>query len=373
MSAFEGQLHGEGQPGGGTPTRAEFIGGSLVVAATAARVPASRITVTPGGFNQDEVVLSWADGPREWALMVMAPDAKRALVAQAPQELSPQLRQWQRSVSFTRNFWLTVATGSGIATLALGIGIWQYDAVVAWTAAHLSAENERRLGRSVMNGVRREGHLVESGLALDTVRDIGARLTKDSTRKYEWYLKDDPSINAFALPGGFVVVHTGLVHAVGSADELAGVLAHEVQHVEQRHALQALLYQLGWASVLTAVLGDPGTATTLALLQVGNLKFSRDLETQADTLGVEALRRAGIPPESMAAFFRRMKEGTGGGAPPAWLSTHPDTGDRITAIEAMAAAPCFSCVPLSNDMAAVRESLYADGLMRRPAKKAPSP
>lgn len=366
--SFTGRLHGPGQPDGGAPAHAAFAGSALQVGAAPA-VPASRVRVEAGGFNHDDVVLSWTADGAEFAFMVQDAAAKRALVSSAPPELAPQLRRWQSGVRSTNRFWLAVAAFSGLAALALGIGLWRYDAVVAWTASHLSLENERRLGQGVMDGVRRQGKLVDESKALDTIREIGGRLTAGSPYPYEWHLVDDPSINAFAIPGGFVVVHTGLVHAAGSADELAGVLAHEVQHVEQRHALQALLYQLGWAALLTVALGDPSTATTLVLLQVGNLKFSRDLEAQADALGVETLRRAGIPPEGMARFFKTMQE-SGSGAPPAWLSTHPDTADRVAAVEgALAAAPCAACAPLAVDWPAVKESLYADGLIRRPADK----
>lgn len=365
MTAFAGRLHGPGHPDSGTATTAAFAGSVLQVAG-APPVPAAQVRVEAGGFNQEDVVLAWTAGGAEYALFIQDPAAKQSAVASAPPELAPRLKRWQRGVRATNNFWLGVAALSGTAALALGIGIWRYDEVVAWTASHLSMENERRLGQGVMDGIKRQGKLVDQGKALDAIREVGGKLTAGSRYKYEWHLVDDPSINAFAVPGGFVVVHTGLVNSAGSAEELAGVLAHEVQHVEQRHALQALLYQLGWAALLTVVLGDPSAATTIVLLQVGNLKFSRDLEAQADALGIETLRKAGIPPEGMAQFFRKMQE-TGGGAPPAWLSTHPDTADRVAAVDAaLAAAPCPACAPLPLDWAAVKESLYTDGLIRRP-------
>lgn len=369
MSSFEGRLHGTDLPDGGLPTRARFAANVLLVDAGARAVDTARIGVEAAGFNQEDVVLSWDEATGRFALMIDAPAAKAALIAAAPDALARHLRRWHRGVSFTSHFWRAAAALAATGTVVLALGIWQYDAVVAWTAAQMSPENERRLGRSVMDGVRREGHLVETGVALDTIRAIGGQVTRNSTRKYEWYLKDDPSVNAFAVPGGFVVVHAGLVHAADSADELAAVLAHEVQHVEQRHTLQALLYQLGWATALTVVLGDPSTLTTLLLLQVGNLKFSRDLEAAADAGGVEALRQAGVPPGAMADFFRKLAAGAADA--PAWLSTHPATTERIAAVEAaIAAAPCAECRPSTSDWAAVRESLYAEGLIRRPAAPA---
>jgi Zn-dependent protease with chaperone function len=365
--SFNGQLHGPGRPDAGAPVRAEFVGGKLRIDGDYGVEP-SRIRIEAGGFNQDDVVLNWQDAAGEFALMVIDAQAKQVLVATAPPALAPQLRRWTRSVNFTRRFWRTAFTVTAVVAVALGLGLWQYDQVIEWTANHVSPENERRLGRSVMDGVRREGKLVEESKALDAIREIGGRLTRDSTRKYEWHLKDDPSVNAFAVPGGFVVVHAGLVHAAETPEELAGVLAHEIEHVERRHTLQLMLYQLGWATILAVALGDPTAVTTLLLLQVGNLKFSRDLEAQADTGGLETLRKAGVAPDGMASFFKKLAAEGGGG--PSWISTHPSTGDRVATIEAeLKARPCTECQPLAMDWKAVRESLYADDLIRRPARK----
>ena len=366
--AFHGQLHGPGQPDAGAPVRAEFVGGALRIDGSYGIEPA-RITVEAGGFNQDDVVLQWQGDAGALALMVTDAQAKQVLLASAPPLLAPQLRRWRRDVSFTRNLWRTLIVAGSVATLAIALGLWQYDEVVKWVAHSMSPENERRLGQGMVSGLKRQGHLVEQGKAVDVVRELGGRLTQGSTRKYEWYVVDDPSVNAFAIPGGFIVVNAGLVHEADSADELAGVLAHEIQHVEQRHSLQILLYQLGWATLLAAVLGDPSTITALLLLEVGNLSFSRELEAAADAGGLETLRQAGIAPEGMATFFRKLAADGDAGAPD-WLSTHPSTQDRIATIEAaLKAQPCPACKTVPMDWAAVRESLYAEDLMRRPAKK----
>jgi Zn-dependent protease with chaperone function len=364
IQAFNGQLHGPGHPGAGTPTRAEFVGATLMIAGHG--IDAARITVEAGGFNQEDVVMTW-DGPEgPCALMVSAPEAKRALLASAPAALAPALHRWHRSAGFSNAFWKTAIALTAGSAIALVLMIWQFDVVAAWAAGRVSPENERRLGQSVMEGMHREGRLIEESLALDAIRDIGGRLAADSTRKYEWYLKDDPSINAFAAPGGFIVVHTGLINAIDTPDELAGVLAHEIQHVEQRHALQLLIYNLGWATALGVLLGDPSTLTTIVLLQAGSLTFNREFESQADAEGLETLRKAGVPPESLAAFFKKMLEKDRASSLD-WLSTHPSTEARVAKIEAtLKDKPCAECKPIALDWAAVRESLYADKLIRRP-------
>ena len=149
-----------------------------------------------------------------------------------------------------------------------------------------------------------------------------------------------------------------------SPDELAAVLAHEVQHIEQRHSLQQILHQLGWATLLAIVIGDPGTITSIILLQLGNTAFNRELETHADLGGVAAMKAAGVPPEAMVSFFKTLHERKSD--IPAFLSTHPATDERIKAIEAnIAMTPCAACSPLAYDWNAVRESLVTDGLIKR--------
>ena len=366
---FAGRLHGPGHPDTGTPARGEFVGGKLRIDGSYGVDP-SRITVEAGGFNQDDVVLNWSDEAGPFALMVTEPAAKQALLAGAPAALAPQLKRWNRGVSFTRNFWRTAFTVAAAAAVVIALGLWQHDQVVKWAAANVSPESERRLGQNALDGIKREGRIVEQGKAFDAIREIGARLTQESTRKYEWYLKDDPSVNAFALPGGFIVVHAGLVHSAESADELAGVLAHEIEHIEQRHTMQLLIYQLGWATLLAVAAGDLSTLSTVLLLQFGNLKFSRDLEAQADSGGLETLRKSGVSPDGMVSFFKKLAKDAGGA--PAWMSTHPSTSERVEVLEAaIREKPCAECKPYAMDWAAVHESLYADELIRRPPRKKP--
>lgn len=371
MTQFIGQLYGPGHPGAGTPARAEFVGGRLMVEGRG--IEAARITVEAGGFNQDDVSLTWQEPDGARALLVASPEAKQALLATAPEPLAPGLRRWRRSVGFTRTIWRVTIAATSIAAVVLVLGVWQFDLVAHWAAHRVSPENERRLGQTIVDGLSREGRLVEQSKALDAIRQVGGLLTKDATREYQWYLKDDPSANAFAVPGGFIVVHTGLLNSIDSADQLAGVLAHEIEHVEERHSLQLMIYQLGWATALGVLLGDPSTLTSMVLLQAGSLTFNRDFESQADAGGIERLRKAGVPPESLASFFRKMSEERSA-SPIAWISTHPSDADRIAAIEAaIKDKACTECKPIALDWAAVRESLYADKLIRRPAAKKKKP
>ncbi len=129
-----------------------------------------------------------------------------------------------------------------------------------------------------------------------------------------------------------------MIEAAGSADELAGVLAHEVQHVEHRHTLQQMISSAGWAAMLAVVLGDVSAITAIVLHQLGNLRNSRKLEAQADVEGMKALAKAGIPLDGMPSLFRRLQaeQRKKGGEGPALLSSHPATEERIADLEQLA-------------------------------------
>ena len=178
--------------------------------------------------------------------------------------------------------------------------------------------------------------LRQSGLDAAAVKEIGSRLTKGSKYTYQWYIAEDAAINAFAIPGGYVVVNTGLIQAADSAEEVAGVLAHEVQHVELRHTLKNLVHSLGLRAALALALGDiSGGALGDVAATLSELKFSRDLESEADQRGLAALRQASIAPQGMVTFFSKLHKQEKGAAPPALLSTHPASDNRMRTLQDM--------------------------------------
>ncbi len=164
--------------------------------------------------------------------------------------------------------------------------------------------------------------------------------------KYNLTVVEDPAVNAFSLPGGYVFVNTGLLDFTRNDDELAGVLAHELAHVECRHSMKAILRSVGMTAVVAA-LGTGGANSfnheaitrmagfSILLLQLG---YSRDAEYQADKLGVHIMRQAGFSKDRYLAFWHRDQrlEGAGkNGQFFEFFSTHPATSDRIKRIESM--------------------------------------
>ncbi len=173
---------------------------------------------------------------------------------------------------------------------------------------------------------------------------MGQRLAKHSAARefpYSFTLINEPSINAFALPGGPIFIHSGLITAAETEGQLVGVLAHEIAHVALRHgtsqATKASLLQLP-AVLAGAALGDQGAAAQAAQLGIGFglnaviLKYSRGAEKQADALGARIMSDSGYNPLGMADFFERL-QAEGGARAPAFLSSHPNPGNRSQLVQ----------------------------------------
>jgi predicted Zn-dependent protease len=216
--------------------------------------------------------------------------------------------------------------------------------------AILSINDEARIGRSIMRDIRNSGQVVEDPLVNEYINEVGNRVaaqTNDGDHDFTFFVVDDERINAFALPGGYIGVHTGLLEASRSEDELAGVLAHEVAHVTQRHIARAIHASSRQSLLSTAIMlgamiagaagagGDvmqAGMAVAQGTAAQSQINFTRSNEHEADRIGIAALADAGFDPYGMASFFDVMSR-QNSRAPdersPAFLMTHPVTSSRI--------------------------------------------
>lgn len=356
MQFFKATLYGPEFPLTGITVTACFSGHTLLFNEHRISVDIANLAVSVGSFEHDELYLIWQDSAEaRWAIKPLSTDDIALAIASAPVEFQPQLAIWFKRKRHTRWVWGSITALTTAFLLSVTLIWWQYDQVVSWAADHVSIANEVRLGNSLLAQIKSEGDLIEKGKAVKTIQDIGKRLSQGSRYHYQWLIKKDKTINAFALPGGVVIVHTGLLAKADNANELAAVLAHEIQHVEQRHSLKNMIHSLGWAAVLMTVLGDVNTATAVIIHQVGSMYFSRDIEDEADRLGYQALVRAKITPDGMVSFFQKMAKQPGADLP-AWVSSHPATSDRIQTIQTMLREqPCPDCKPLQLDWKKVRE------------------
>jgi len=210
----------------------------------------------------------------------------------------------------------------------------------------LSVSDEIAMGRDAQLQVRKSVPAV-SDLALNAfVTQVGKQLAAQARGPrypYSFSIANYRELNAFALPGGPVWINRGIMHAAATEAQLAGVLAHEIAHIAQRHAADQITKQLvanGFLGLLGAVLGnDPGAARTAqagARLLAGSymLKFTREDEREADAIGSQIMRRAGWDPRGMAEFMEtlRREQGRDPGSVEIFLSSHPAPGERAEAL-----------------------------------------
>ena len=359
--SFEICLHGPELPRAGQRCQAYFDNNTLVIECEPLlRVNAAALTVSAGGFDDNALFLNWSAEDLRYAAVVDTSAARHTLLATAPAALRAQLAPAARSVDYQHFKWRAVLVTLAVFTLLVTLVLWKNEAATTWLADQISIETEERLGKTLLSDLLASGELHKDGRTVDVIKVIGERLTKGSKYHYEWYLKDDDSVNAFAVPGGRVIVHTGLINQAASAEELAGVLAHEVQHIELRHSLRQMIHTAGWAAVLTVVLGDVSAITGVLAHQLGNLQYSRTLESEADLAGLHAMARAGIPLSGMRQFFARMQateKENGAGIDISLLSSHPATRERLSEIERSAKKIPCTCAPLKIDWSAVKAAM----------------
>jgi predicted Zn-dependent protease len=214
----------------------------------------------------------------------------------------------------------------------------------------LSRDRELQIGRAIYKSLRDTGRVISDPEIQEYVQDVGQKLTahaQDGGYRFHFFVVDDPTINAFALPGGYIGVHSGLLLTTANESELAGVLGHEIAHVTQRHISRAIFANqrmsiLTMAAMLGAILigavaGGGGDAVQGAVaaaqgIQVQQqINFTRSNEYEADRVGVRTVSAAGFDPMGMPSFFETLARQTGplASQAPEFLRTHPVTVNRI--------------------------------------------
>jgi predicted Zn-dependent protease len=219
-----------------------------------------------------------------------------------------------------------------LGALLLGLPallIWGARAAAETLAMRLPPEMDARLGRPTWLAIEASADRCPDPALAGYVERLAVPLLAalgDTPYEFRFLVVRDEAVNAFALPGGFVVVNRGLLESAESGDEVAAVLAHELSHVTARHSTRRLASQLGVSTALSLLFGWLDvTAPALALSQLSGLAYGRSQEAEADELALSLLRRAGIAPAALGTFFARLE---GAARPPEVLSTHPDPGDR---------------------------------------------
>ncbi|KNY12536.1 MAG: M48 family peptidase [Achromobacter sp.] len=244
-----------------------------------------------------------------------------------------------------------IAPSIPVAAWAQPVGL---PSMGAASAAELSPMLERSLGQAIMSQGRRDPTYVDDPELSQYLTTMGRKLAAfapGAVPDVEMFGVRDPEINAFAMPGGYIGVNTGLIVSSGSESELAAVLAHEIGHVVQRHIARGMTQQnqngmvmlASLAGALLAALAGGGGNLAMGVAAFGQaaainrqLGFSRDAEREADRAGFQMLTKAGYDAEGMSQMFSRLmnasrlNEGAGGGS---WASTHPLSIERMSDVQ----------------------------------------
>jgi predicted Zn-dependent protease len=296
-------------------------------------------------------------------LYVNNPAEIHALRAAAPNVAIGDLEAAASMVRRKRHTQRLSWIAAGMLILSLGLVLWfGSDLAVNLVVDRIPVEWERQLGETAYRDFLGRHTVVKEGPAVDAVQEMTRRLTDQilgDPYRFEVSVVRSDAVNAFALPGGYVVVFTGLLRKAESGEEVAGVLSHEFNHVLQRHGLERVVKQVGLMTVLSILFGDQQGLIGLTKQISGELltlKFGRAQETEADLTGLQLLRRAKIDSSGLVRFFERMAEQQH--EPIEMLSTHPMSAARVERLNAEAKAlPKQTVEPFTFDWNRVQGSL----------------
>lgn len=354
--------HGPGG-GAGVSCRAIPRGGGIEVrceGAARALVPYAGLGVSVAGVDDRYLCFEGkADGDVH---RLLVPD--RAILPHleaigAPRAVVDQLAAATRTRSRRKAGRLGVLAVLAAVLAGLALAVW---AGFAWAVdravERIPRSWEVELGRTTAEDVLAQ-HDVCADRALDAaVREIGRRLVAAmGATPYSWRIRvlDSSEVNAFALPGGYLFVHRGLIEEAADWHEVAGVLAHECAHVLERHGVRNLAREIGLMIIVYAAVGDAGAVERFLVgnaAGLASMSFSRDQEREADRRGLELVYAAGFDPTGLPRFLRKLSASAGmAGALPAMLSTHPDSSERAAELDARIRAWGLPAVtPLSTPL-----------------------
>lgn len=289
-----------------------------------------------------------------------------ALEMDAGTELAEQLqavKSKRRAEGVRWRAWMAVALV--VSLLALVGGYFGLLAAAKASIDIVPVAVDEKIGTMAINSMDPGGAVVQDPVIVEAVTAMVQRLEPHATLPgltFEVRVIESSDINAFCLPGGKMVVYTGLLKKAETAEQVAGVISHEMAHAVMRHGLQRVAQSLGIVAAFELMIGDVGGLVALGveLAQSAALtSYSREHEVEADLVGVEMLHAAAIDPLELAAFFEMLQKDQGDlPAAVAWLSTHPEHRARIASIRgAVGELPPQKYRPLDIDWEAVQKQL----------------
>lgn len=327
--------------------------GALMVGSLAVRfageageleLPLAGLNITLGGASDRMVFFKHASFPESTLHTTEHEILQEAALTGRP-ELAAQIAKVHGTKRNTRAIWL----GLLMALVLLIVGLFAaHDPLVQMVTNRIPPEWEVTMGEKVYDTIALQNPPIEDAKLEKQLEALTAPLLRGMGKQpypFHFHIVKEDSINAFALPGGHVVIHSELILKADSAEEVAGVLAHEISHVTKRHSVRNMVKSMGMYFLFQFLFHDVkdlvGILTQNTRYLIGQ-KFSRDYEREADETGWKYLLAADVNPHGMITFFEKLKkeqeENVVGAVQEslAFMSTHPATSERIARLEAMA-------------------------------------
>ena len=304
--------------------------------------PVGEIRQTQGSFSSEQLRIERGSDPVEVLFVTQA--GLPAAIRQA----FPHTRT---SVKGSRSTAVLLSWTAGIVAATIAAYMWGAPLFAGWLAPRVPPSWEVSLGQRVEMQMAPSSRQCGDSASLEALRTVLGRLTRASGNTeyaFRMVVLRDSSVNAFAAPGGFIAVHSGLVQAATTPEQFAGVLAHEIQHVLQRHSTRAIIRETPLRLAISAVAGGGAFETAASVAgSLGALRYRRADESEADREGVRLLEAARIDPNGAVEIMRTL-QAKGMDAPRfvTYLSSHPHTTQRVADLESLVRASTVRPTPL---------------------------
>jgi len=303
-------------------------------------LPLAGLRVRVGGHNSEQIFFEHPQQP-DWSIYATDPGILKHDALSQNADLADQLRGLRKRGGVGKPLAFIGGVLALLFVLLIVALLSAKGRIVRYLAFRVPVEWEVNLGNSLLEQVKRQGQAAAAPELEAKLKTVTSRLlpvVADSGFTFQFHILDDTNVNAFALPGGNVVVLSGLLTAAKRPEEIAGVLAHEMAHVTERHGFRKIIDTAGLYLLIQTLFGDAsGLMSVIANSSEFLLrqKYSRDFEREADDVGWQYLVRAEVDPRGMTDFFRTLLEHEKAGLTlPGLLSTHPTTEERIKRLEA---------------------------------------
>lgn len=320
-------------------------------------LPMSGVELKLGGNDGRVVYVSHADHP-EWTVFVTNHGLLSNPILLQRKVVAAKVKSLKRKHTVSWSVFIGMVTVILLMPMLLLLNL---DVLAGVVARQVPAAWEERLGRDNFEEFKVQHSMLEGAetlTSLGLLTDVLVAHSPSHRYPFRFHIVAEDSLNAFALPGGYIVIHSGLILAADNADELLGVMAHEMAHVSEQHGLRSVISSLGVWLTVAAVFGDASglmAAVAAAGPMLLTLRYSRDFEEEADREGFELLSRAGVNPQGLVSFFEKLiaeeaalkaqrKHQEGEESEDSleylsgFLSTHPATEDRVEHIQQLAAS-----------------------------------